>query len=172
MKEIVKFSTLGIITEQKKQILEKVNELRKRRNYEECYLDFYMDYDYFKYNKKTCQLGELQDISDFKDQKVKIVNPIEYFLKDDNNNDFENKIDKIFKDMKETLLKKHADYGNENLKKYGEKGIIIRLSDKMARLDNVYKGAKMQTDSHKDTYMDIIGYAVQALIMLEESEIE
>lgn len=45
----IKFSTIGITIE------EKVNELRKRRNYEECYLDFYIDYDYFTYKESETE---------------------------------------------------------------------------------------------------------------------
>jgi len=169
MKEIVKFHTLDVSIEEKNKILEKVNELRRKRNYDQYYLDFFITYNYFTYSPKSCELGKTRFESIFKENKFKKVNPVEYFLKTNDNN-FENKVDRIFEDTRETLLKKHADYGNENLKKYGEKGIIIRLSDKMTRLDNVYKGAEMQTDSHKDTYMDIIGYAVQALILLENKK--
>lgn len=166
--EKVKFNIIALTDNQKIELLNAINEVKTERNHEEIYWDDIFDYDYFTYDSKNCELKQFKNIEDYKKQKVKIVNALKFFKAGRYANTFENRVDKIFKEMKETLVKKHADYGNENLKKYGEKGIIIRLSDKMARLDNIYKGAEMQTDSHKDTYMDIIGYAVQAIIMLED----
>lgn len=172
MKEIVKFSTLGLTDDEKTKVLKQINELRKRRNYEEYYLDFYINYNYFTFNTKNCEItAKFKDFSEFKKQKVRIVNPVEYFLKDENNNDFENKIDEIFKDMKELLIKKHHDYGNSNLEKYGEFGILVRMSDKLSRLEQkIVKNKELQTDSHEDIYKDLIGYATQALILLKQKE--
>ena len=122
MKEIIKFSTLGLTDDEKTKILKKINELRKRRNYEPFSLDFFLNYIYFTFDEKKCEITRVfKEIGKFNKQKVRRVNPIEYFLKDENNNDFEYKINEIFKEMKETLLKKHHDYGNENLKKYAKK---------------------------------------------------
>lgn len=35
------------------------------------------------------------------------------------------------------LIKKHIDYGPNNLKRFGLEGIVIRMSDKMERLINL-----------------------------------
>jgi len=166
----VKFSTLGVSVEEKRRILEKVNELRRKRSYEEYNLYCYVDYDYLIYNENTCELIKVEDISVFKHHKAKKINPVEFFLSK-NNDDFENKIDKIFKNMKQLLIKKHHDYGNSNLEKYGEFGILVRISDKISRLEQkVINKKELMTDSHEDIYKDLIGYATQALIMLEDEK--
>ena len=71
--------------------------------------------------------------------------------------------------LSQLLTKKHSDYGEDNLKKFGEVGIVIRVNDKIERLKQLTKSkeAKVTDESISDTWLDIAGYAVQAIIMLE-----
>ncbi len=56
--------------------------------------------------------------------------------------------------------KKNSDYGVENIKKFGILGIIVRLSDKIARLGNLYgKTSSVKDESINDTLIDIINYS-------------
>jgi len=62
------------------------------------------------------------------------------------------------------LDRKHADYGEGNLLKFGEKGILIRVSDKVERLVNLLKNStNPNNESVEDTWEDIAGYAIQAI---------
>ena len=60
----------------------------------------------------------------------------------------------------ETLVRKQRDYGHHNIAKYGRKGIIIRVHDKIARLENL-TGQQLEAANEpiEDTILDIAGYS-------------
>ncbi len=73
--------------------------------------------------------------------------------------------------IEEVLRQKHHDYGEDNLRAFGELGILVRASDKIARLKNlIEKDAAVADESREDTWRDLAGYAIQALIMLKCSK--
>jgi hypothetical protein len=58
------------------------------------------------------------------------------------------------------ICKKQADYGPENIAKFGRDGILVRMHDKVARLENLSKsGQSPNNESIKDNYLDVVGYA-------------
>lgn len=71
---------------------------------------------------------------------------------------------------------KNADYAAaddpfKNFRRHGLYGIVVRLSDKLARLENYVKSGKLQVkdESVRDTVLDIINYAcLFAGLALEE----
>ena len=76
------------------------------------------------------------------------------------------------------LLEKNAKYGNNNLTKYGHTGILVRLSDKLSRLENMSEaGAKNVNEydelreSIEDVYKDIAGYGILGLKLMREGKI-
>jgi len=75
-----------------------------------------------------------------------------------------NKFNEIANEIVDMLDSKHADYGEGNLLKFGEKGILIRVSDKVERLLNLLKNStNPNNESVEDTWEDIAGYAIQAI---------
>ncbi len=57
-------------------------------------------------------------------------------------------------------IKKNSDYGSENIKKLGIIGIVVRLSDKISRLSNLYcRSDSVNYEKTSDTLIDIINYA-------------
>ena len=79
------------------------------------------------------------------------------------------KIKEIMGAVTELLLSKHAKYGSKNLEKHGEKGILIRLSDKLSRLQNMVDIKQdCCEESVVDTAMDMIGYLVQFIRLRRE----
>lgn len=75
-----------------------------------------------------------------------------------------NEFQKIVREITDMLEKKHADYGENNLLKFGELGILIRVSDKVERLINLTKeGKQPNNEAIEDTWLDIAGYAIQAV---------
>jgi ribosomal protein S27AE len=79
--------------------------------------------------------------------------------------------------VEEVLRQKHHDYGEDNLHAFGELGILVRASDKVARLKNLLDMEASGTDvpavsdeSRADTWRDLAGYAIQALIMMKCSK--
>ena len=85
----------------------------------------------------------------------------------------EMQIEKISKEIADMLIKKNHDYGDDNLVKRGLLGIIIRMEDKLARLDNLYIVPKKPhvEESLEDTLKDIAGYAINAIRLLREGRI-
>ena len=64
------------------------------------------------------------------------------------------------------LISKQRDYGKNNILDFGEYGILVRSNDKMARLKNLnQKGVNPANESIEDTWKDISGYAIIALML-------
>jgi len=60
------------------------------------------------------------------------------------------------------LVRKQMDYGHENIRRFGRVGLIVRIQDKVARLENlVARGATddPKNESITDNVVDVMGYA-------------
>lgn len=93
---------------------------------------------------------------------------------------FDDACDQLAKEVADLVIKKQRDYGKDNILKYEDfmkqvvgkdyrvgVGVLARLSDKMERLKNLYKkGTEPENESIEDTFHDIIGYAIVALLLL------
>lgn len=84
---------------------------------------------------------------------------------------YEERLDETLEEIRSMLLVKHESYGNDNLKTFGELGVLVRASDKVARLKHLIQSGKSEyaTETKTDTWMDLAGYAIQALILFEET---
>jgi hypothetical protein len=72
----------------------------------------------------------------------------------------------------QTVLSKNKDYGDA-YKKKGIPGILVRLSDKATRVENLQgKEALVVSESVEDTLVDIAGYALLGLIELQAQKKE
>nr|DAP34601.1 MAG TPA: Nucleotide modification associated domain 1 [Caudoviricetes sp.] len=78
----------------------------------------------------------------------------------------------ITKQMEETYEAKNADYGNsfdKSLDKYGIIGALVRMSDKMNRLDSlVTKEARVKDESLEDTLLDLANYAIMTVMWMRK----
>ena len=64
-------------------------------------------------------------------------------------------------EMVALLVRKQRDYGHNNILEFGHVGLMIRLCDKLARLNTLLdSGAEPSNESLIDTWMDIVGYSV------------
>jgi hypothetical protein len=73
-------------------------------------------------------------------------------------------------EVHKTLVRKQRDYGPENIRRFGRQGLLIRLHDKVARLENLDGGGRgPENESVIDTFLDIIGYCTIG-IMWERDE--
>lgn len=80
---------------------------------------------------------------------------------------------KITEAVKALLLAKNASYGDDNLRRFGRYGILVRVSDKVERIRNLLETGKQTImESELDTWMDIAGYAIQALRFIREEREE
>lgn len=70
--------------------------------------------------------------------------------------------------MASLLCRKQRDYGHENIARFGFKGLLVRVHDKIARLENLTEsGHSPENESLKDNVLDVIGYCAIGM-MLEE----
>lgn len=62
----------------------------------------------------------------------------------------------------EVLCNKQQDYGHENIAKFGRDGILVRIHDKIARLEHLTRpdAPAPKNETIRDNYLDVIGYCV------------
>lgn len=72
------------------------------------------------------------------------------------------------KKLAEILIKKNRDYGSGNIARHGQKGILVRIDDKTARIENLLDNpSKVNCESIDDNWLDIAGYAILGYIIAE-----
>ena len=78
----------------------------------------------------------------------------------------------ITNSMIQTYQAKNQDYGNsfeKTLDRFGLVASIIRLSDKMNRIESLsQKKAKVESESIEDTLLDLANYAIMTVIWLRK----
>lgn len=63
-------------------------------------------------------------------------------------------------EISDILIRKQRDYGHDNISRFGRTGILIRLHDKVARLENLHRHAVApENESVVDNFVDLIGYS-------------
>lgn len=81
----------------------------------------------------------------------------------------------ITNSMIQTYQAKNQDYGNsfeKSLYKFGLVASIIRLSDKMNRIESLSQTkAKVESESIEDTLLDLANYAIMTIIWLRKSRV-
>jgi hypothetical protein len=86
----------------------------------------------------------------------------------------EERISELCDELKALLIRKNRDYDDSFSKQFAKYGVLsglIRLDDKMSRLDNLVNGAKDTVgESVEDTLLDAAGYAVLTLVELRKSK--
>lgn len=75
----------------------------------------------------------------------------------------------IQKEGLELFAKKNKDYGDA-FAKYGTVGVLVRMGDKIARLQSISKNSVTLVDDEKlrDTLIDLHNYAAMAIMCLDE----
>ncbi len=63
-----------------------------------------------------------------------------------------------------TIAAKQHDYGYENIAGFGSQGLVVRISDKRARLKNLVKRGAPANEPLLDTWLDIVGYCIVGLM--------
>lgn len=80
----------------------------------------------------------------------------------------------IEEEMYKTYIKKNHDYGNsfeQSLDKFGLIASVVRLSDKINRLETlVKKDALVKDESIKDTLLDAANYAIMTVMWLNNQK--
>ena len=67
--------------------------------------------------------------------------------------------------MADLLCRKQHDYGHENISRFGRHGLLVRVHDKIARLNNlISRESSAKNESLCDTYVDIVGYSASGVM--------
>jgi hypothetical protein len=71
------------------------------------------------------------------------------------------------------VINKQKDYGHNNVAMFGITGLVIRLHDKIARAENLLNNREMKNsvpgESLYDTFLDMIGYSIIAMMWLNNT---
>ena len=83
---------------------------------------------------------------------------------------YEVKPEKTLEKCFELGVKKNADYGDDNILRFGEKGLIVRISDKYSRVQNLLKKNSRSVGDEKieDTLEDIINYSTYGEMLVDK----
>lgn len=74
--------------------------------------------------------------------------------------------DQTLQEMLKTFIKKHKDYGKDNILDTGELGILFRINDKLRRIQNLTaQDKKPKNETIEENWQDIAVYAVIAIIL-------
>jgi hypothetical protein len=77
------------------------------------------------------------------------------------------------------FISKQRDYGSENISKFGTAGLLIRIHDKIARLENIMERSQndfntavgvnaVAGETIVDTLYDVVGYSTIGLMWLKK----
>jgi hypothetical protein len=95
------------------------------------------------------------------------MNPLEFGFKSDDavenlpKDAVEREIVGACNALARTLIMKRRDYGPHNFRRFGVLGILVRLDDKISRLNNLLSGDKLpQNESTDDSWLDAAGYSI------------
>ena len=85
------------------------------------------------------------------------------------------RVDQMMKIQQEALAlftRKNTDYGDA-FATYGPVGVIVRLGDKISRLQSVTQRSVtlVDTESLRDTLIDLHNYAAMAAMLLDEKKL-
>lgn len=74
--------------------------------------------------------------------------------------------DKELSELLQIFIKKHKDYGKDNILDNGELGIAFRVNDKIRRLQHLLqKSDDPENEGLRDSWQDIAVYALIALLL-------
>jgi len=84
--------------------------------------------------------------------------------------DLEYAMAKILKELFDIFKKKQKSYGPKNISTFGERGVVVRMNDKLQRLIRLVwedVANPLQDESIRDTYIDMADYALIAILVRE-----
>lgn len=87
------------------------------------------------------------------------------------NTDYTNDFIKVQQEGLELFTKKNKDYGNA-FEKYGTIGVLVRMGDKIQRLQSITNNSITMVDdeSLRDTLIDLQNYSTLAIMLMDSSK--
>jgi len=82
------------------------------------------------------------------------------------NGSFDQACRNIALEIAATVIKKHKDYGPDNILIFKEPGVIVRMWDKIGRLKHLLWGEREpKNEAIEDSFKDLAGYAIIGLML-------
>lgn len=81
--------------------------------------------------------------------------------------------DAITDELKDTYIKKNHDYGNsfdKSIDKFGLTAAVVRMNDKMERLNSLLNKDAKVDESIRDTVMDLANYCIMTAMYLDNKK--
>lgn len=88
---------------------------------------------------------------------------------------FDAAVTAVLAELRDLIISKQRDYGQGNVLAFGELGLLVRQSDKLERLKNLYgipallsgqpAPSTPENEPVDDTWRDMLGYAALALML-------
>lgn len=79
---------------------------------------------------------------------------------------WEQEFQTLFDECYELICRKQRDYGTGNIESFGSAGVLVRLSDKLARLKHLMTSGQVpENESLEDTWRDIVNYGIIGLAL-------
>jgi hypothetical protein len=77
----------------------------------------------------------------------------------------------VQKEALDLFTKKNADYGDA-FATYGPVGVLVRMGDKISRLQSISKSGitLVDNESIRDTLIDLHNYAAMAVMLIDEKD--
>lgn len=112
--------------------------------------------------------------SSFETQERELLNPLSsqelnvYFNKDNNRI---TQFKTVQREALELFTKKNQDYGDA-FATYGPIGVLVRLGDKLSRLQTITssKITLIDTETTRDTLIDLHNYTAMAIMLLDQDK--
>lgn len=79
--------------------------------------------------------------------------------------------EKVQTEAKNLFHKKNTDYG-DSFATYGPVGVLVRIGDKISRLNSITKNGIVMVDNEslRDTLIDLHNYSAMAVMLLDEKK--
>lgn len=75
-------------------------------------------------------------------------------------------LDSSLAEVAEIMRERSAKYGPGNIAQFGDFGVIVRLADKLSRLQHA-RGVDFADEQARDAWLDIIGYGLIGLAWVD-----
>ena len=72
----------------------------------------------------------------------------------------------VAREIADIVIERQRKYGHDNINAFGERGILVRVYDKHARLRNMIENNIEDADEpRRDSWMDNGGYSILAIML-------
>ena len=80
-------------------------------------------------------------------------------------------LEKVQKEGLELFKKKNKDYGDA-FATYGPVGVLVRMGDKITRMQNITNNgiSLLESEKLRDTLIDLHNYAAMAIMLIDEKD--